>query len=305
MSGDLISQLIKSVRTLDKSRIIDFLTGYLDYLDYMDRYFEKDGSLIYLRSGEAYVIGDIHGDIVTLTLLLEKGNIGTHLKEGGKIIFLGDYVDRGEYQVETILFLMTLQLRFKDRVVLLRGNHEPPDWLLPYPHDFPLYVRSRFPENWREIYRVFLEIFDKLPSVCVSESGIIMLHGGISVKKISLKFYRTPDKDMLTEILWNDPMNEEGYRPSYRGAGYLFGPDITAKFLNENSLSLIIRGHEPANGYHYRHGGKIITLFSRVGPPYMNRRASMIKINLSGKYKKGMEKIISINEDEVRRAIND
>lgn len=304
VAGDLISQLIRSVRTIDKSMVTDFLIGYLDYLDHMDNYVEKEGNLIYLNDGEAYVIGDIHGDITTLSLLLDKGNIGAHLKKSGKLIFLGDYIDRGDYQVETILFLITLQLRFRDKVILLRGNHEPPEWLLPYPHDFPLHIRSRFQENWREIYKIFLEIFDKLPSACVTKSGIMMVHGGISVKKIPLKFYINPDRGMLTEILWNDPMNEEGYRPSYRGAGYLFGPDITIEFLRENDLSLIIRGHEPANGYHYRHGRRIITLFSRVGPPYMNRKASMIKINLEEKYRRGMEEIISISEDEVKEAIS-
>ena len=41
-----------------------------------------------------------------------------------KMLFLGDYVDRGMYSVEVLIFLYALKLNYPKSVVMLRGNHE-------------------------------------------------------------------------------------------------------------------------------------------------------------------------------------
>lgn len=37
---------------------------------------------------------------------------------------MGDYVDRGFNSVETFLYVLILKIMHKDRITLLRGNHE-------------------------------------------------------------------------------------------------------------------------------------------------------------------------------------
>ena len=39
-------------------------------------------------------------------------------------LFMGDYVDRGFNSVETFLYVLILKIMHKDRITLLRGNHE-------------------------------------------------------------------------------------------------------------------------------------------------------------------------------------
>ncbi|MBO6088384.1 serine/threonine protein phosphatase [bacterium] len=63
-------------------------------------------------------VGDIHGEIGKLNSLLDK----LDLKSDDKVIFLGDYIDRGKHSKEVIDRLIELSKNVE--CVFLKGNHE-------------------------------------------------------------------------------------------------------------------------------------------------------------------------------------
>ena len=66
-----------------------------------------------------YAIGDIHGEVTLLHRLLAL----LPFREEDTLVFLGDYLDRGEDSVATILALRELK-RSHPKCIFLRGNHE-------------------------------------------------------------------------------------------------------------------------------------------------------------------------------------
>ncbi|OYT60534.1 MAG: serine/threonine protein phosphatase [Desulfurococcales archaeon ex4484_217_1] len=245
-------------------------------------YFDRIEGLIKVKSTHLAVIGDIHGDLASLRAIM--GNINKHLPdEDSVLVFLGDYVDRGVESFETIMSIIMLKLENPEKIIMLRGNHEPPPNLIPYPHDFPLFLKMKFKKSWKEVYDVFFDIFQLLPHAAYVESKIFLVHGGVPVKTSSLEkiAFAHEEKEILEELLWNDPsdfIEEWTYSP--RGAGKLFGIKITREFLRQNNFIGIIRSHEPCNGFKINHNGLVLTIFSRKGYPYFNKYASIIILNV-------------------------
>jgi len=67
-------------------------------------------------------IGDIHGKLNHLTELIK--HINSDLGKDTVLVFLGDYIDRGENSKKVVDFLKKLRNKNPKNVVLLKGNHE-------------------------------------------------------------------------------------------------------------------------------------------------------------------------------------
>ena len=100
---------------------------------------------------------------------------------------------------------------------------------------------------------------------------MLVLHGGIFSKdgvklediRKTNRFREPGDQGIMCEAMWSDPCDMDGRHPSKRGVGVMFGPDVAAKFCEDNGLKYIIRSHEvKPEGYEAQKGGKTITVFS-------------------------------------------
>jgi diadenosine tetraphosphatase ApaH/serine/threonine PP2A family protein phosphatase len=248
-------------------------------------------------NGEAIIVGDLHGDLKSLLKILKDTEIAKRLQWSKRVllIFLGDYGDRGTQSIEIYHIVLTLKSLFPKQVILMRGNHEGPPDIMAFPHDLPLQLESRFGKKSIAIYNSLRELHNYLYNCVVIRERYVLLHGGApakvtSINDIAYAHKNHPQKPYLEEILWNDPLQtQNGTFPSPRGAGKLFGQDVTKKLLKLLNVKMLIRAHQSCpNGYQMAHGGQILTIFSRKGSPYNNKYAAYLQINLR-QYPKGIK----------------
>ncbi len=233
-----------------------------------------DHGLIELERDAIVLIGDLHGDLEALVSILRKSHF---LDSNNTLIFLGDYGDRGYESVEVYSLILNLKIRFPERIILLRGNHEYPS--LPFaPHDLPLMLNKKFGNKSYKIYEELKMLFDLMYNAVIKDRYII-LHGGLPINLTSRRDLALADKSMLEQILWNDPKdNLKGFLPSLRGYGYFFGKDVTLNGLKATDTSMLIRAHEPCNGYKMNHDGLVLTIFS-CKVPYGNSEGAYLVID--------------------------
>ncbi len=237
-------------------------------------------------TGEALVVGDLHGDLTSLKTIIEGSRFMANVENSPDacMVFLGDYIDRGPNSAEILYMLLSLKLAFPRQIVLLRGNHEGPKDLLAYPHDLPLLLQNRFPSNWQTIYERLFQLFDQLYLGVYVEKRFLMLHGGVSPKIHNLNSIADADRNpaLFAELLWSDPDDSvENVVTSSRGVGVVFGEKVTRRVLEAVDAQILIRGHEASpEGFKVNHSGKVLPLFSRKGEPYFNRFGAYLSLPL-------------------------
>ena len=157
-----------------------------------------------------FVIGDIHGSYSQLVDLLDS--INPDLSQD-KLIFLGDFIDRGPNSYKVIKLLMNLQDKFgSDHVVLLRGNHEQMainninrGYNGYYNNGYDSTVRD-FIKNGDSIDK-YLEFLISLPLYHEDES-FIYVHGGIR-PGVSMENQFEDDLLWIREEFFKSPMTFE------------------------------------------------------------------------------------------------
>ncbi|KAL0576060.1 phosphoprotein phosphatase PP4 catalytic subunit [Marasmius crinis-equi] len=238
--------------------------------------------------------GDIHGQFFDL---LELFRVGGFCPETN-YLFMGDFVDRGFYSVETFLLLLALKVRYPERITLIRGNHESRQITQVY----GFYDECQRKYGSSNVWRWCCEVFDYLALAAIVDGRVFCVHGGLSpnlqtidqvgsptftlwppvsicvlqIRAIDRK-QEVPHDGPMCDLLWSDPDDIVGWGLSPRGAGFLFGADITQTFAHQNAIDLIARAHQLAmEGYKLMFDKTIVTVWS--APNYCYRCGNVASI---------------------------
>ncbi|KAF5340295.1 hypothetical protein D9611_007868 [Ephemerocybe angulata] len=237
------------------------------------------------------VCGDIHGQYYDLMKLFEVGGSPADTR----YLFLGDYVDRGYFSIECVLYLWSLKIWYPDTLFLLRGNHECRH-LTDY-FTFKLECKHKYSER---VYDACMDSFCSLPLAAVMNKQFLCIHGGLSPELNTLddlrsidRFREPPTHGLMCDILWADPVEDFGTEKTsdsfihnhVRGCSYFFTYQAACQFLERNNLLSIIRAHEAQDaGYRMYRKTKttgfpsVMTIFS--APNYLdvyNNKAAVLK----------------------------
>ena len=91
-------------------------------------------------------------------------------------LFLGDFVDRGYFSLETILLILVLKLRYPDRLHILRGNHECRQITQVY----GFYEECLRKYKSSSVWKTITDLFDYFPLGALIGNSLLCLHGGLS-----------------------------------------------------------------------------------------------------------------------------
>ncbi len=212
----------------------------------------SEARLIRLESGQAIFVGDTHGDLEAT-----QKTIRTYLAPDSKLVFLGDYVDRGPASLDNINLLLEQKIEHPDSIYLLMGNHEGHAVFTFHPADF-----------WEgldaELRQRYSSVLSGLPLAVSTPNGIIALHGALpDVSSLEDIDRIEPGSTEWRQITWGDWQERRG--------GFLgidpcsgrpqFGRGWFEEIMSRLGKHVLVRSHQP-DAPPTMYGKRCLTIFT-------------------------------------------
>jgi hypothetical protein len=240
------------------------------------------------REYDITVLGDLHGCYSNLKAAVAQSRFFEKLETWKadpashpepKLVFLGDYIDRGLFSLNGVLrSVLQIFVSAPEHVFVLRGNHE---YYIEYQGQVhggvvpAEAINTLKPLVPMDVFRHYMRLFEAMPSALIFD-GIFFVHGG--VPRDALTEERYVDLSTLNEpefrfqMMWSDPANAD-FIPAElqaQSARFAFGRLQAAKFLDRIGCHALVRGHEKFNEGFKQHwffddSHKVFTVFSAGG----------------------------------------
>lgn len=214
------------------------------------------------KRSRAVFVGDTHGDFEASEIIWKR--FGGEVEEGETyLVFLGDYVDRGEYSKQNIDFLLSKKSENPEGVVLLLGNHDAYSKRSLSPADF----WQSLPEEGYEYYKDL----SLLPWIARAD-GLVAVHGALPFVSDLNELAGNSEEVFAKEngiglpvwvsVTWGD-LNERvsGAQMEPLTGRPQFGRKLIFEYMQKHGWNILIRAHQPSmQGWSF--SNNVLTLFT-------------------------------------------
>lgn len=215
-----------------------------------------------------WVVGDVHADVLSLANIIAYAESMTAQVGEPAFVFLGDFVDRGRHDHETLLLLFGLVMRDPSRVCIIPGNHDIDLHWGPKAGRFGVTIQpaeycerlntlvdSEDPRAMEQVQlaKLTIEFWKTRPKAVFLPDGTMFSHGGFPHTDVHDSLHTRADlcsKKCLDDFLWARLSESMKKRPNRGNRGHEFGWKDFAQFCQVMTervripVMRLIRGHD-------------------------------------------------------------